>query len=54
MKAMAANHAHAANSLRHMAGAKAKKIEAATLALNASMRKTAKMAKAGIEGWTSV
>ena len=33
-KAMAFNHAHAANSLRHMAKAKAKKIEVATLALN--------------------
>lgn len=35
-KAMASNHAHAANSLRHMAGAKAKRIAVATSALNTS------------------
>ena len=35
-KAMAFNQVHAANSLRGMAGVKAKKIEAATLAFNTS------------------
>ena len=35
-KATAFNQTHAANSLRHLAGAKAKKIEAAILALNSA------------------
>ena len=40
-KATASNHMHTANSLRHMAGAKAKKIEGANLALNTSKWKAA-------------